>query len=86
MNQAVKTVGSREFARDVSAAKRAAAECGTVLITDRGEPAFALLNIREYQRLAGQGRNMAEMLVATDASADDFEIEPVRIGAQEFDA
>ena len=38
----VHTVSSRDFTRDVSAAKRAAAD-GPVFITDRGRPAFALL-------------------------------------------
>lgn len=44
---------SRDFARDVSAAKRATAD-GPVLITDRGRPAFAFLKIEDYFRLAGQ--------------------------------
>ena len=38
------TYSSREFTRDVSAAKRAA-EKGPVFITDRGRPAYALLRI-----------------------------------------
>lgn len=49
----VHTFSSREFTRDVSAAKRAAAE-GPVFITDRGRPAFALLSIEAYHRMAGQ--------------------------------
>ena len=48
------TFSSRDFARDVSAAKRAAAT-GPVFITDRGRPAFALLKIEDYHRLIGQG-------------------------------
>ena len=46
------TYSSRDFTRDVSAAKRAAAK-GPVFITDRGRPAFALLAIDDYHRLAG---------------------------------
>lgn len=38
---------------DVSAAKRATAD-GPVFITDRGRPAFALLKIDDYFRIAGQ--------------------------------
>jgi hypothetical protein len=38
----VHTYSSRNFTRDVGAAKRAAAD-GPVFITDRGRPAFALL-------------------------------------------
>ena len=47
----IHTFFSREFTRDVSAAKRAAAE-GPVFITDRGRPAFALLKIDDYHRRA----------------------------------
>nr|WP_181726150.1 prevent-host-death protein [Polaromonas sp.]QJS06397.1 antitoxin, prevent-host-death protein [Polaromonas sp.] len=50
----VHTFSSRDFTRDVSAAKRAAVE-GPVFITDRGRPAFALLKIEDYYRIAGQG-------------------------------
>jgi hypothetical protein len=49
----VHTFSSRDFTRDVSAAKRAAAN-GPVFITDRGRPAFALLQIKDYNRLAGK--------------------------------
>jgi prevent-host-death family protein len=48
----VQTYSSRDFTRDVSAAKRAAAH-GPVLITDRGRPAYALLSIRDYYALSG---------------------------------
>ena len=49
----IHTYSSRDFTRDVGAAKRAAAE-GPVFITDRGRPAFALLKIEDYYHLAGQ--------------------------------
>ena len=49
----VRTYSSRDFTRDVGAAKRAAAK-GPVFITDRGRPAFALLKIEDYYHLAGQ--------------------------------
>ncbi len=49
----VHTFSSRDFTRDVSAAKRAAAG-GPVFITDRGRPAFALLKIDDYFRIIGQ--------------------------------
>jgi hypothetical protein len=41
---------SRDFTRDVAAAK-AAALTGPVLITDCGHPAFVMINIGEYHRL-----------------------------------
>jgi PHD/YefM family antitoxin component YafN of YafNO toxin-antitoxin module len=50
----VHTFSSRDFTRDVAAAKQAAAD-GPVFITDRGRPAFALLRIEDYYRIAGQG-------------------------------
>ena len=50
----VHTFSSRDFTRDVSAAKRATVD-GPVFITDRGRPAYALLKIDDYYRIAGQG-------------------------------
>lgn len=49
----VHTYSSRDFTRDVGGAKRAANQ-GPVFITDRGRPAYALLKIEDYYRLAGQ--------------------------------
>ena len=60
----VHTFSSRDFIRDVGAAKRAAAK-GPVFITDRGRPAFALLKIEDYYQLAGQ--HEASLLDAMDA-------------------
>jgi hypothetical protein len=48
----VHTFSSREFTRDVGAAKRATVQ-GPVFITDRGKPAYALLKIEDYFQLAG---------------------------------
>ena len=49
----IHTFSSRDFTRGVSAAMRATAD-GPVFITDRGRPAFALLKIEDYFRMAGQ--------------------------------
>ena len=49
----IHTFSSRDFTRDVSAAKRAAVD-GPVFITDRGRPAYALLKIDDYYRMAGK--------------------------------
>lgn len=51
----IHTFSSRDFTRDVSAAKRAAVD-GPVFITDRGCPAFALLKIDDYYRIVGQSK------------------------------
>lgn len=68
---AMPTVSSREFNRDVSAAKRAAAD-GPVVITDRGEPAYVLLSLDEFRRLKDK-RSLVQRL-STDEDIDvEFE-------------
>ena len=69
---------------NVSASKRVASEGGTVIITDRGEPALALIPIAEYRRLTKTDRNPVELLRQNEA--DDFDIQPIRIDARELDA
>ena len=70
----IHTFSSRDFTRDVGAAKRAAAE-GPVFITDRGRPAFALLRIEDYYRMAGKTEKslLALMDSLPDAAGIDFE-------------
>ena len=74
----VHTFSSRDFTRDVGAAKRAATK-GPVFITDRGRPAFALLKIEDYYQLAGQ--HEASLLDAMDAipGGSGIEFEPPRL-------
>jgi prevent-host-death family protein len=70
----VHTFSSRDFTRDVGAAKRAAAE-GPVFITDRGRPAYALLKIEDYYKLANE--KPKSLLQVMDAVAGgNFEFEP----------
>lgn len=85
-NTQIKTVTSREFVHNVSAAKRAASEGGTVIITDRGEPSLALMPIAEYRRLTKTDRNLVELLRMPEADTIDIDFEPIRIGAKEIDA
>jgi hypothetical protein len=68
----VHTFSSRDFTRDVSAAKRAAAN-GPVFITDRGRPAFALLQIKDYNRMVG--KNELSFLDVMDSLPGDSDIE-----------
>ncbi|MCH5644641.1 type II toxin-antitoxin system Phd/YefM family antitoxin [Gordonia sp. ABSL49_1] len=70
------TMSAREFNRDVSAAKRKAAD-GPVVITDRGEPAFVLLSIEEYRRLGDRDLDLVARLSMDDDL--DIEFEPVEI-------
>lgn len=67
---------AREFNQDVSAAKRAADE-GPVIITDRGEPAYVLMSIKEYQQLCTPRRSIAD---AIEMSGDvDIAFDPAVI-------
>lgn len=51
--QFVRNTQGRDNVANVAAARLAATK-GPVYITDRGRPAFALLAIEDYHRLAGQ--------------------------------
>ncbi len=77
------TYSSREFTRDVSAAKRAA-EKGPVFITDRGRPAYALLRIEDYYKLQGQPtKSLLEVMNAIPGGeAIDFEAPNLQLQIQ----
>jgi prevent-host-death family protein len=66
----MKLLTSREFNRDVSLAKRAAA-VEPVLITDRGRPTHVLLSIADYRRLTGEGDNILDILAMPEPVAVD---------------
>ena len=74
----VHTCSSREFTRDVGAAKRAAAQ-GPVFITDRGRPAFALLKIEDYYELTGKQEVSLLDLMDGIPGGDGIEFEPPKI-------
>ena len=74
----IHTVSSREFTRDVSAAKRAAAN-GPVFITDRGRPAFALLQIDDYHRMVGGKERTLLELMDSIPGGDGIEFDPPRM-------
>ncbi|KPM52505.1 prevent-host-death protein [Frankia sp. CcI49] len=69
----VAIVSSREFNRDVSAVKRAAAS-GPVIITDHGRPSHVLLSFAEYQRLTGTAGSLGDAFVLDE----EIDFEPVR--------
>jgi prevent-host-death family protein len=77
----IHTFSSRDFTRDVSAAKRAAVE-GPVFITDRGRPAFALLKIEDYYRMAG--KTAPSLLEVMDGipGGQGFDFDPPQLGIQ----
>ena len=74
----VHTFSSRDFARDVSAAKRAAA-AGPVFITDRGRPAFVLLKIEDHRRLIGHGGMTLLDVMEGIPGGQGIEFEPSRL-------
>ena len=65
----MKTVSSREFNQDVSAAKRASKD-GPVYITDRGKPSYVLLTIEDYQSMAGNHQSVTDVFSALPAGAE----------------
>ena len=58
-------LSSRDFNRDPSRAKRAARN-GPVFVTERSKPALVVLSIEDYEKLAGQNRSLADMLMPTE--------------------
>ncbi|WP_144631694.1 type II toxin-antitoxin system Phd/YefM family antitoxin [Bordetella genomosp. 13] len=72
----ITTLTSREFNQDTGRAKKAAAD-GPVFITDRGKPAHVLLSMKDYQRLTGGRRKIADALAMPEVA--DIEFDPPRI-------
>ena len=77
----IHTVSSRDFTRDVSAAKRAATQ-GPVFITDRGRPAFALLKIEDYYRMTGKQAPSLLALMDGIAGGEGVDFEPPHLDIQ----
>ncbi|WP_173157392.1 type II toxin-antitoxin system prevent-host-death family antitoxin [Brevibacterium permense] len=63
------TMSSREFNRDVSAAKRAARH-GPVTITEHGRRTHVLLTADEYDQLSGRSDLVGDALVIHDDDSD----------------
>lgn len=82
----IRTFSSREFTRDVGAAKRAAAS-GPVFITDRGKPRYVLQTIEAYYaRTTGGGQSLLDLMDAIPGGGDiDFEVPRVPIPARPVD-
>lgn len=73
----ITTVSSRDFARDLANAKKAAGS-GPVFVTDRGRPTYALLRIEDYYTLAGI--KPKSLLAIMDAiPGGEFEFEPPKL-------
>ena len=78
------TITAREFGQNVSNARRLAEE-GPVFITNHGEPAFVLLNIKDYRELARDrdagGVSLLQLMASLrdTSEAGDFEIVPLAV-------
>src|SRR3546814_380022 len=69
------TFTSRDFNRDPGSIKRAALS-GPVFITDRNKPSLVVLAIKDYERLAGHGLSLFDILMPGDDQ--DFDFEPAK--------
>jgi PHD/YefM family antitoxin component YafN of YafNO toxin-antitoxin module len=78
ITMSIHTFSSRDFTRDVSAAKRAAVD-GPVFITDRGRPAFALLKIDDYYRMAGQSERSLLDVMDAIPGGEGIDFDPPRL-------
>lgn len=74
------TFTSREFNRDPGSIKRAALS-GPVFITDRNKPSLVVLAIKDYERLAGRGASLLDVLMPEDDQDFDFEPPKARVAA-----
>ncbi len=66
------TFTSRDFNRDPGSIKRAAL-AGPVFITDRNRPSLVVLAIKDYERLAGRGASLFDVLMPDDDQDFDFD-------------
>ena len=73
---AITTFSSRECDQDFARAKRATFK-GPVFITARGRPAYVLLKIEDYRKLAGESKTLVEAL--GQPGVPEFEFNPPRL-------
>ena len=68
----ITTLSSRDFARDLANAKKAA-KTGPVIVTDRGRPTFALLKIEDYYSLTGaKPQSLLDVMDAIPSGSFEF--------------
>lgn len=72
----VTTLSSREFNQDTGRAKRAARK-GPVVITDRGHNSHVLLTFRDFERMAGKQRSIADLLAMPKGG--DIKFDPPKL-------
>ncbi|HYJ31155.1 MAG TPA: type II toxin-antitoxin system prevent-host-death family antitoxin [Allosphingosinicella sp.] len=78
-------MSSREFNREPSRVKRAAAT-EDVIVTERGKPTLALIRYDEYRRMKGEPRTLLELFESLPDTSDiDVEFERRREIHKPFD-
>jgi prevent-host-death family protein len=70
----MKTITSRQFNQDTSAAKKLAVIDGPVIVTDRGKPTHVLMTIEAFEKLKAKRKSLAEALAHEASEHIDFEI------------
>jgi len=78
------TFTSRDFNRHPGSIKRTALS-GPVFITDRNKPSLVVMAIKDYERLAGRGAPLLDVLMPGDDQDFDFEPPRARMGARPAD-
>lgn len=68
----MQTISSREFNQNVAKAKNMS-DTAPVCITDRGEPAYVLMNYAAYQSLQGKKASLANKLAYHEANEIEVE-------------
>ena len=68
----MQTISSREFNQNVAKAKNMS-DTEPVCITDRGEPAYVLMNYAAYQNLQGKKESLVHKLADPEADLIDVE-------------
>lgn len=79
------TITSRDFNRNISAAKHAANR-GPVTITDHGRPSHVLLTVEEFNRLSGKQELLGDQLWKNQDANIELELPERRLApARELD-
>ena len=68
----ITTLSSREFNQDTGRAKKAASK-GPVIITDRGHHSHVLLSFKDFERLTGKQKSLADLLAMPKGGEIDFD-------------
>jgi len=84
METVAATFTSRDFNRDPGSIKRAAMS-GPVFITDRNKPSLVVLAIKDYEKLAGRGMSLLDVLMPGDDQDFDFDPPRANVAARPVD-